>query len=164
VGARVLGCLALACTALSAQGDPRSQSDRVAARIKALQAESDRLAAQARTVFGDLRTLELDRELRQQEVITIDLELARVTADRDRSEARVAELEAMRMAQTPGVKERLIELSKRGRGWTRIDERWPPSVTRSTTWTISATRSSNCRRTRRARARLSRRRCRRATD
>src|SRR5262245_56795838 len=37
-------------TSIGAQSDPKSQSDRVAARIRALQAESDRLAAQARTV------------------------------------------------------------------------------------------------------------------
>ena len=42
-------------------------------------------------------------------------ELARVTADRDRVETRVKELEATRIAQTPGVRERLIELSKHGR-------------------------------------------------
>jgi septal ring factor EnvC (AmiA/AmiB activator) len=88
----------------------------VAARIKSLQAESDRLAAQARTVFGELRRLELDREIKQQEVVKTDLELTRVTADRDRTERRVAELEAVRISQTPGVKERLVELSKRGRG------------------------------------------------
>jgi septal ring factor EnvC (AmiA/AmiB activator) len=98
-----------------AQSDPKSQSERAAARIRALQAESDRLAAQARTVFGDLRRLELDREIKQQEVETTDLELARVTASRDRAERRVTELEALRVAQTPGVTERLIELSKRGR-------------------------------------------------
>jgi septal ring factor EnvC (AmiA/AmiB activator) len=100
---------------IGAQSDPKSQSDRAAARIRALQAESDQLAARARTVFGDLRRLELDREIKQQEVLKTDLELARVTAERDRADRRVAELEATRVAQAPGVKERLVELSKRGR-------------------------------------------------
>ncbi len=99
-----------------AQSDMKTQAARAAARIKSLQAESDRLAAQARTVFGDLRKLELDREIKQQEVVKTDEELARVTAERDRTERRVAELEAIRISQTPGVKERLVELSKRGRG------------------------------------------------
>lgn len=111
----VLSAIALA-SVLHAQTDPKSQAARVAARIKSLQTESDRLAAQARTVFGDLRKLELDREIKQQEVARTDLELARVTADRDRVERRVAELQAIRISQTPGVKERLVELSKRGRG------------------------------------------------
>lgn len=107
--------LALGAT-LIAQGGPQAQSDRIAARIKALQAESDTLAARARTVFGELRRLEIDRELKQQEVAKVDLDLARVTVDRDRAERRLKEVEATRVAQTPAIKERLVELSKRGRG------------------------------------------------
>lgn len=116
----MLGCLVLAVLSLgvlvAAQGDAKSQSDRAAARIKALQAESDRLAAQARTVFGDLRKLEIDREIRQQEVVKTELELTRVTAARDGTAGKLKALEKIRIAQTPGVKERLVELSKRGRG------------------------------------------------
>jgi septal ring factor EnvC (AmiA/AmiB activator) len=95
--------------------DAKSQSDRAAARIKALQAESDRLAAQARTVFGDLRRLEIVRELKQAEVAKVEAELSRVTIARDNAADHVEMLEATRVAQTPGVKERLVELSKRGR-------------------------------------------------
>jgi septal ring factor EnvC (AmiA/AmiB activator) len=98
-----------------AQGDPQSQSDRAAARIRALQAESDKLAAQARTVFGELRRLEIDREIKGAELAKTQTALARVTADRDRVEKRLKVLEATRVAQTPGIKERLVELSKRGR-------------------------------------------------
>lgn len=108
--------LLLIAAIAAAQSDPQSQATRAAARIKSLQAEADRLASQARTVFGELRKLELDREIKQQEVAKTDAELARVTTDRDRAEQRVAELEAVRLSQTPGVKERLVELSKRGRG------------------------------------------------
>jgi septal ring factor EnvC (AmiA/AmiB activator) len=100
---------------ISAQSDPKAQSDRAAARIKALQAESDRLAAQARTVFGDLRRLEIDRELKQAEVVKVESELARVTMARDNAADHVEFLAAARVAQTPGIKERLVELSKRGR-------------------------------------------------
>ena len=102
-------------TSIVAQSDPKSQSDRVAARIRALQAESDRLAAQARTVFGELRRLEIDREIKLAELTRTETELARVTADRDRAEKRLKALEATRIAQTPGITERLVELSKHGR-------------------------------------------------
>lgn len=112
----MLGCAVLFLSAaLAAQGDPKSQSDRVAARIRALQAESDRLAAQARTVFGQLRRLEIDREIKQAELARTQTALARVTADRDRVERRLKVLEATRIAQTPGITERLVELSKQGR-------------------------------------------------
>lgn len=110
----VLGCLVLGCLPLLAQ-DARTQAARIDARIKSLQKESDSLAAEARTVFGELRKLELDREIKKQEVEKADLELAQVTVARDRAEARVSELEAKRIAQTPAIKERLVELSKRGR-------------------------------------------------
>ena len=89
--------------ATHAQGDAKSQSDRAAARIKALQAESDRLAAQARTVFGDLRKLEIDREIRQQKVVKTELELARVTTARDEIAGKLKALEQLRVAQTPAV-------------------------------------------------------------
>jgi len=102
-------------TAVFGQSDPKAQSDRAAARIKALQAESDRLAAQARTVFGDLRRLEIEREIKQAEVVKVETELARVTIARDNAADHVELLAAARVAQTPGVKERLVELSKRGR-------------------------------------------------
>ena len=115
-GAFVAACL-VAISVLSAHGqsDPKAQSDRAAARIRALQAESDRLAAQARTVFGDLRRLELDREIKQAEVVKIEAELKRVTMARDNAADHVEALAATRVAETPGVKERLVELSKRGR-------------------------------------------------
>ena len=116
-GLYVIGiCILLAGNHSHAQSDPKSQSDRVAARIRALQAESDRLAAQARTVFGELRRLEIDREIKQTELARTQTALARVTADRDRAEKRVKDLEATRVAETPGIKERLVELSKQGRG------------------------------------------------
>jgi murein hydrolase activator len=112
----VLGCVVLALSAvIAAQSDPKSQSDRVAARIRALQAESDRLAAQARTVFGELRRLEIDREIKQANLNTTQTALARVTADRDRVEKRLKVLEATRVAQTPAIRERLVELAKHGR-------------------------------------------------
>ena len=52
-------------------------------RIRALQAEADRLAAQSRTVFGDLRRLELERVIKQDELLNAERALVRTTADRD---------------------------------------------------------------------------------
>lgn len=113
----LLGCAVLVLgAALAAQEDATAQSNRIAARIKTLQAEADKLAARARTVFGELRRLEIDRELKQQEVARVNLDLARVTVERDRTEKRLKALEATRVKETPAIKERLVELSKRGRG------------------------------------------------
>jgi septal ring factor EnvC (AmiA/AmiB activator) len=108
--------LLLAIATVNAQTDPHTeQAARAARRIRALQAEADRLAAQSRTIFGELRKLEIDRALRQEELQQAERELARVTADRDATAKRLKALEAMRIAGTPGVSERLVELAKRGR-------------------------------------------------
>jgi septal ring factor EnvC (AmiA/AmiB activator) len=93
----------------------RDQAARVQRRIRALQAEADRLAVQSRTVFGDLRRLELDRAIKQEELLSAERALVRTTIDRDAAAQRLKTLEAMRIAGTPGVAERLVELSKRGR-------------------------------------------------
>jgi septal ring factor EnvC (AmiA/AmiB activator) len=96
--------------------DPnKEQAERAARRIRALQAEADRLAAQSRTVFGELRKLEIDRALRQEELQKVERDLVRVTVDRDATAKRLKALEATRIAGSPGVSERLVELAKRGR-------------------------------------------------
>src|SRR5262245_54817758 len=43
-------------------------SRRAAERLQALQREADRLAADERTLLGDLRKLELDREIKAEEL------------------------------------------------------------------------------------------------
>ena len=94
----------------------RMQQARAAAILFSSDApEADRLAAQARTVFGDLRRLEVQRELKQAELTAADADLARVTRARDNAADHGQILEATRGAQTPGVRERLVELAKRGR-------------------------------------------------
>ena len=105
----------IAALQATAPADNKEQAERAARRIRALQAEADRLAAQSRTVFGELRKLEIDRALRQEELQTAERELVRVTVERDATAQRLKALEAMRVAGTPGVAERLVELSKRGR-------------------------------------------------
>ena len=115
----MLLCLVPICAiAVAAQPQPdpnREQAERAARRIRALQAEADRLAAQSRSIFGELRKLEIDRALRQEELHKAERDLSQVTTDRDATAKRLKELEAMRVAGTPGVSERLVELSKRGR-------------------------------------------------
>src|SRR5688500_9540173 len=117
----VLWCLVASAVVLGSMhaqtpADPNTeQAARAERRSRALQAEADRLAAQSRTVFGELRKLELDRAIKHEELLKAERELARVTTDRDATAKRLKTLEATRIAGTPGVSERLVELSKRGR-------------------------------------------------
>jgi septal ring factor EnvC (AmiA/AmiB activator) len=102
--------------AQSSPEDARALAARAAERIRALQREADQLAAQARTLFNDLRKLELDRAIAQQRVTEADAALEAATVERDEAAARVKRLEAARIASTPGVAERLVSIYKRGRG------------------------------------------------
>jgi murein hydrolase activator len=119
-----VGCTTLAfCAALtSVDGKAQTplaeralaqQADR---RIGELQAESDRLAKQARTLLGELRALELAREIKTQEVKKAEAARDAVSSQVEEASARVARLEAQRLADVPGVNQRLVELYKRGRG------------------------------------------------
>jgi septal ring factor EnvC (AmiA/AmiB activator) len=85
-------------------------------RMRELQAEADRLAAETGTLLGELRKLELERDIRSQAVRKADAELKAVTVQLDQVAARLKRLEAQRVAGTPGVQERLVEIYKRGRG------------------------------------------------
>lgn len=94
--------------------DARALAARAADRIKALQRESDQLAAQARTTLTQLRQLEVTRSLRAEELTAVVARLATVTEKVTASEARVAELERQRVARTPALEGRLEALYKRG--------------------------------------------------
>lgn len=115
IGAGVL-CTSVMLHAQPATDPAESAAARVAERIRSLQAEADRLAARSRTVFGDLRKLELERAIAQQVVLRAEATLKKVTTAQQQTAARLRALEAARVAQTPGVTERLVELSKRRKG------------------------------------------------
>ena len=111
----VLALFSVATLAQAPSDANREQAERAQRRIRALQVEADRLAAQSRTVFGDLRRLELERAIKQEELLNAERALVRTTVDRDAAARRLQTRQAMRVAGTPGVAERLVELSKRGR-------------------------------------------------
>ena len=95
--------------------EARAQAARAAERIQALQREADQLAAEARTVYGDLRQLELARQIKMEEVVRADAKLAELTAQREAGVVRLQAMESARIAGTPDVASRLVELYKRGR-------------------------------------------------
>ena len=133
VFSRVAGLAALTCLSLAlgsevgievridaqtptaALATPAAALARAEQRIRELQLEADRIAAQTGTLLGELRKLHLEREIRVQTVAKADAELAVVTTAIADTAGRVTALEAERVAGTPGVRERLVELYKRGR-------------------------------------------------
>jgi septal ring factor EnvC (AmiA/AmiB activator) len=110
---------------LAGQAPDRSpveaEARRVNDRIRALQDEADGLVSQSRTLLGDLRTLEIDRQieverLRQAETAVAESRAAIATSTED-----LERLDAQRVAQLPDLQTQRVDLYKRGRaGYARL--------------------------------------------
>jgi septal ring factor EnvC (AmiA/AmiB activator) len=114
----VLGLLAVAT--VGAQTPDRTATDalarRVNERIRALQGEADRLSAQARTLLGDLRQLEIQRDIAIERVKESDAAVAQAQGSLQQTTNRLTALEQERIAQLPDLKLRLVDIYKRGHG------------------------------------------------
>jgi len=116
---------ALIATVLSAQAPDRSPADavnrRVDDRIVALQREADRLAGEARTLVGDLRTLEIDRDLQIERLKQAEADVATGQAAVQQVTDRLTALEQQRVAQLPTLKAQMVDVYKRGpAGYARL--------------------------------------------
>jgi murein hydrolase activator len=95
---------------------PDAMARRVNERIRALQAEADRLASQARTLLGDLRQLELQRDIAAEKVKSADAAVAQAQLGLQQATTRLAALEQQRESQLPDLRIRLVDIYKRGHG------------------------------------------------
>jgi len=104
----------------AAQTSDRGAADaitrRVNERIRALQAEADRLASQSRTLLGDLRQLEIQRDIAAETMKTADAAVASAQLALQQTTERLNTLEQQRESQLPDLKVRLVDIYKRGRG------------------------------------------------
>src|SRR5262245_6500350 len=57
---------------------------RATERLQSLQREADRLAADEKTLLGDLRKLDVDRQIRAEELKRVDVDAARVQSELDK--------------------------------------------------------------------------------
>jgi murein hydrolase activator len=123
-----IAAIAVLTAALGAQTPVPSERERADAaakrtadRLRALQRESDALAAQERTLLADLRKLEVDRQIAIENLARIERDLAATSKKLDDAEARAAELARTAAAQLPDVEARLVQLYKLGRaGYWRL--------------------------------------------
>jgi septal ring factor EnvC (AmiA/AmiB activator) len=84
--------------------------------MQALQREADQLAAQEKSVLGDLRTLEIERELRTEELQRADAGVAKTERDLSAASRRIDVLVRQDLAQRPDLRARLVEIYKVGQG------------------------------------------------
>jgi murein hydrolase activator len=107
---------------LSAQAPSRPPTDRVAERTAALERESAALAAQSRTLLGEVRKLEVERDLR-----TLQARQAEESANTARRELvnvgrKLEALEKQRVDNIPALRQQLVDLYQRGQraGWALL--------------------------------------------
>lgn len=119
---RVLRGLAVCGTVLLSALTPHVQAQapdgarRVSDRIRALEREAAQLAGQARTLIGELRALEVERDLRVEAAREADAAAAEARAALAATTARLAALEQQRIEQLPFLRTQLVDVYKNGRG------------------------------------------------
>ncbi|MEQ1909512.1 MAG: peptidoglycan DD-metalloendopeptidase family protein [Vicinamibacterales bacterium] len=114
-----VGVVLLATAPLAQQAD-REQSEtlsrRASDRLRSLRDEADRLAAEERTILGDLRKLEVAREIRSTELERARDEAQSAGVALAALDQQVDALTAQANAALPDLHARLITLYKLGRG------------------------------------------------
>ncbi len=114
----IAGAVALGAAAILAQEPSRAQSaiDRASERIRALQREADALATQEKTLLGELRKLEVERQIKTEEVARAHAELNETKTQLEATVKRAAALSDAAASERPDVEARLVQLYKLGRG------------------------------------------------
>ncbi len=91
-------------------------SRRAGERLQALRAEADKLAAQEKTLLTELRQLDVERQIKAEELAGIERDTASVAAEIESTDARIAGLETADVAARPVLRARLVDMYKLGRG------------------------------------------------
>jgi septal ring factor EnvC (AmiA/AmiB activator) len=101
-----------------AQSSDRARTEalarRATERLQSLQREADRLAAQERTLIGDLRKLELERQVKAEELKQFELDAAKLEAELAGINDRMDALEQSERDARPELTARLVEMYKLG--------------------------------------------------
>jgi murein hydrolase activator len=119
----VLTALAVLSGVLLAQQADKSRAEALAAssrragdRLQSLQQEAERLASEERTLLGDLRQLEVAREIKSEELHQLTRRASDVALELDSVDEQVRRLEREDVAERPELRARVVELYKLGQG------------------------------------------------
>jgi septal ring factor EnvC (AmiA/AmiB activator) len=120
----VLGILVLSL-ALGAQEGParraQSPAERASERIRALQREAEALVAQESKLLVELRKLELERQMKIEELASIDKHQQETSKQLTEAAARAEALKKIADADRPDIEARLVHLYRLGRaGYWRL--------------------------------------------
>jgi septal ring factor EnvC (AmiA/AmiB activator) len=116
-------CVTAAVTTIISAQAPVAGSDsrRVDERIAALQREAEQLAKSSKTLLAELRSLEVERNLRAAEREKANAAAAEAQTRLRATDARLTKLEQERVEQLPGIEAQLVDLYKHGTlGYARV--------------------------------------------
>lgn len=98
-----------------------AQARRASERLQALQREAADLAAQERSLLIDLRRLEVERDLKTEQLKQIDADLAQVAREIGNTGNQIDSLEAQELESRPALEGRMVALYKLGSaGYVRM--------------------------------------------
>lgn len=89
---------------------------RAAERLTALHQEADRLAAEARTLLTDLRALEVERQIRREELRQVEAEQGGIARELATLDRQITALEQQVRLDLPRLRTRLVDVYKMGQG------------------------------------------------
>jgi murein hydrolase activator len=105
--------------AVRAQNEPLTK--RIAERLASLRREADDLAKQEKSLLTDLRKLEVDRQIKTEELVAVEADLKATEQQLAVTTARASALRQSAESQQPEIDERLVHLYKMGRaGYWRL--------------------------------------------
>jgi len=120
----IAALIVVCATVVTAQGDrarTESQARRANERLVALQREADALASQQRSLLVDLRRLEVERDLKTEQLKQIQSDAQKVSLELGNTGNQIAELEEGLETSRPIIEARMVELYKLGSaGYVRL--------------------------------------------
>jgi septal ring factor EnvC (AmiA/AmiB activator) len=112
-------CLVVSLSAQ--QRRPQTPAERAAARIKVLQQEAEALASQESQLLVELRKLEVERQLKIEELTSVGQQQKDTARKLENATKRAEELKRTAEADRPDIEARLVQLYKLGRaGYWRL--------------------------------------------
>lgn len=93
---------------------PDALARQVDERMRTLQREAERLATESRTLVGEVRKLEIERDIRVEQAKRAEADFVTAKQDLERTTNRIAALEQRRVAALPDLKSQLVDIYKRG--------------------------------------------------
>jgi septal ring factor EnvC (AmiA/AmiB activator) len=119
--ALLIMCATMAAAQTADRARTESQARRANERLIALQREADALAREQRSLLGDLRRLEIERDLRVEQLRLIEADTRQVSLALGNTGNQIAALEEETEASRPILEARMIELYKLGSaGYVRL--------------------------------------------